>query len=218
VIPFYSVNIIIFDCDSTLSAIEGIDELARRTGVYDQLAPLTRKAMEGETRLEDIYKHRLELIKPSRGDIEWLGQYYVENVVHDAKMVIDTLQQAGKEVHIVSGGILQAISILADYLDIPRHRLHAVDIRHTTSGEYAGYDEASPLCRDGGKKVVCDYLVGEQSTAVIIGDGMTDLEAARDSVQFIGFGGVIRRPAVEAMATDYITDTSLISLISRLLR
>jgi phosphoserine phosphatase len=218
VIPFYCADIIIFDCDSTLTAIEGIDELARQAGVYDQLAPLTRKAMAGETRLDDIYRQRLELIKPSRGDVEWLGHYYVENVVADARTVIDALALAGKEIHIVSGGILRAVSILADHLNISRQYIHAVDVSHTTTGDYAGYEEASPLCRNDGKKIVCNQIVGEKSGAVIIGDGMTDLEAAGDRVQFIGFGGVIRRPAVEAMASDYISDASLISLLPRLLR
>jgi phosphoserine phosphatase len=33
-----------FDCDSTLSRIEGIDELARRAGLEQEIAPLTDAA------------------------------------------------------------------------------------------------------------------------------------------------------------------------------
>ena len=37
-----------FDCDSTLSRLEGIDELASRYGRKDEVALLTEAAMNGE--------------------------------------------------------------------------------------------------------------------------------------------------------------------------
>ena len=39
------INNIIFDCDSTLSSIEGIDELARMSGHEHDIALLTKRAM-----------------------------------------------------------------------------------------------------------------------------------------------------------------------------
>ena len=43
-------KLIAFDCDSTLSAIEGVDELARLAGddVFRQVEDLTNQAMNGE--------------------------------------------------------------------------------------------------------------------------------------------------------------------------
>lgn len=209
-------NIVIFDCDSTLSTIEGIDELARRKGVYEQLAPLTTAAMEGRLRLEDIYKQRLELIRPARPDVEWLGQRYSETLVNDAVPVIDALQRAGKQVHIVSGGIRQAVLQLAVTLGISGQRVHAVDLRFTDAGAYAGYDETAALAKSGGKKVVCRQIVGAQAIAVMVGDGITDLEATQDRIRFIGFGGIVRRPAVESIAPDYITEPTLKPLLALL--
>ncbi len=46
-------QVILFDCDSTLSTIEGIDVLAERAGVVDQVVPLTNAAMDGRLRLEE---------------------------------------------------------------------------------------------------------------------------------------------------------------------
>jgi hypothetical protein len=51
--PAASFRVIFFDCDSTLTTIEGIDELARLKGQYDHIADLTRRAMDGEIKLED---------------------------------------------------------------------------------------------------------------------------------------------------------------------
>jgi len=42
-----SFDVICFDCDSTLSRIEGIDELARRVGMGEEMSKLTDLAMNG---------------------------------------------------------------------------------------------------------------------------------------------------------------------------
>ena len=54
---------VIFDCDSTLSTIEGIDELATLKGQTDHIAELTRQAMDGLVPLEEVYAARLELLE-----------------------------------------------------------------------------------------------------------------------------------------------------------
>ena len=215
--PFYPAEVVIFDCDSTLSAIEGIDELARRAGLYDRLAPLTEAAMDGHIPLDEVYAKRLELIKPSHADVAWLGRRYVETMVQDADTVVTALQKAGKQVHIVSGGLRSAVLMLASRLGVPEGNVHAVDIRFTRAGEYDGFDESSPLCRSGGKKIVCATLAAGRAGAVIIGDAITDREAMQDGIRFIGFGGVVRRDAVEAAADDFIVESTLKAVLERLL-
>ena len=69
---------ICFDCDGTLTRIEGIDELARRSGQEDAIAPLTAAAMEGSLSLEEVYAKRLAVVRPDRDALAWLGQRYVE--------------------------------------------------------------------------------------------------------------------------------------------
>ncbi len=107
---------VLFDCDSTLSAIEGIDELARQAGLYDKLAPLTAAAMEGKLSLEAVYRQRLDAIRPTLAAVAALGECYIRHVVPGAGEVIAALQQSGKRVHIVSGGLRQAVLPLAAYL------------------------------------------------------------------------------------------------------
>lgn len=215
--PFYDVKVVIFDCDSTLSAVEGIDELAARKGVDEQLAPLTTAAMEGRMKLEEIYGHRLALIRPARRDIDWLIHRYIASVVTDAGYVIKNLQESGKEVHIVSGGIRQAVSGLASHLGINDSHVHAVELSFDHEGEYLGYDENSPLTRSGGKRTVCRAIVQSGERAVMVGDGITDLEAGQHGVDFIGFGGVVNRPQIREKAPDFIDGPGLHSLLQRLL-
>ena len=45
---------VIFDCDMTLAAVEGIDELARLKGQAEYIADLTRQAMDGIIPLEEV--------------------------------------------------------------------------------------------------------------------------------------------------------------------
>jgi len=70
---------IIFDFDSTLVAIEGIDELAKIRGVEKQVQTLTTQAMNGETTLEEVFSQRLNLIQPTLSDIQNLSKLYLKN-------------------------------------------------------------------------------------------------------------------------------------------
>ena len=64
---------IVFDCDSTLSSIEGICELAGKEHA-EELERLTAGAMDGTTPLEEVYGRRLELVGPNRADVDRVGR------------------------------------------------------------------------------------------------------------------------------------------------
>ncbi len=210
-------ELVFFDCDSTLSTVEGIDALAERKGVQDVVAPLTRAAMEGRLALDEVYGARLERIRPSRDDIHWLGARYIERMVPGARRCIDVLQRLGKEVHIISGGIQQAVEVLATALDVPAAHVHAVPVLLDTQGQYCAFDSASPLCRSGGKREVCRRLLSKRGPAALVGDGITDLEPADLGIYIVGFGGVARREAVRAQADTFVDSPSLLDTLSSLL-
>lgn len=199
-----SFDVICFDCDSTLSKIEGIDELAKRVGLGDELAELTNAAMNGDVALEAIYAKRLNLIKPSRADIEWLSTLYISELVDGVEVVFKQLAQHNKSVHIISGGLLPAILPLAKILNVPQSHIHAVDIYFDNNGQYLGYDIASPLTKNGGKAVMIESL--KSHNVVMIGDGQTDLEAQKVGAKVIGFGGVISRDAVRNKADFFVEE------------
>ncbi|MFM7296174.1 MAG: HAD-IB family phosphatase, partial [Planctomycetota bacterium] len=140
---------LVFDCDSTLSAIEGIDELAGER--KPEIATLTERAMAGEVPLEAVYGRRLELLRPTRAQVAALGTQYVAHALPHARELIRALQALGKRVCILSGGLRQAIFALSDELRIDSGDVFAVDIFHGRDGSYAGFDEDSPLTRAGGK-------------------------------------------------------------------
>jgi len=217
-IPFRQI---FFDCDSTLSAVEGIDELARAKGLFDEVQRLTNAAMDGEVHLESVYDRRLQLLRPTRGEIRRLEQTYRETVIPDAAAVIAALQFLGKTVFIVSGGLLPAVRPFGEWLGVPAENIRAVDVEYNSlSGEWWDYrkdrwgerpdvqylkHDEGPLVQSTGKIDVVRRLHGEHpGRRLLVGDGISDL-AARPAVdRFIGFGGVVRREAVARAADIFI--------------
>jgi len=208
-----SYDVICFDCDSTLSKIEGIDELAKWAGVGEEMAKLTDLAMNGELPLEAVYAKRLETIQPDRASIEKLGDLYIQEIVEGVEEVFATLLGQGKDVHIISGGLRQAILPLANVLNVPEYHVHAVDILFNADGSYSNFDETSPLARSGGKHDICKQLLNGKKSLVIIGDGKTDMEAKQPGVTVIGFGGVCDRAVVRELADAFVDDADLMAVL-----
>ncbi len=206
-----SFEVVCFDCDSTLSKIEGIDELARRVGLGDELAKLTDAAMNGDVALEDIYGKRLDLIKPNRDAIDWLAEFYIAELVDGVAEVFAELQKHNKTVHIISGGLLPAILPLAKLLNVPVEQVHAVDIYFAENGDYLGYEIESPLAKNGGKAAIIKSL--QSTNTFMIGDGKTDLEAQQVGAKVIGFGGVVNRKLVREHADFFIVDKNLTAVL-----
>ncbi|HXI13104.1 MAG TPA: HAD-IB family phosphatase [Thermoanaerobaculia bacterium] len=207
--PFYQT--LFLDVDSTLVTIEGIDALA--DGDL-RIAALTEAAMNGEIPLEEVYRQRLELIRPTRLAIDRLGQQYLDAMLPDVDEVLMTLRDAGVNLQLITAGIEQAVLPLATKLGIARGSVHAVALRFTAEGEYLDFNRASHLTRSGGKEtVVRDIRARRHGRAAFVGDGMTDLET-KDAVDlFIGFGGVKIRESVRAGADFYLTEPRLAALI-----
>jgi len=129
--PIWPVaNVVIFDCDSTLSTIEGIDELARMTGHEYDVAQLTKRAMEGDLPLESVYGHRLVTVNPTQEQVREIAKHYRETVVPDAREVVDALQKMGTEVFIVRSGLIEPVRDFGVWLGVPRDHIFAVNMEY----------------------------------------------------------------------------------------
>ncbi len=212
-----SFDIVCFDCDSTLSKIEGIDECAKRVGLGDAMAKLTEAAMNGQLPLEAVYERRLQLIQPNKAAIAAIADLYLAEIVDGVVEVFTTLQQHGKQIHIISGGLRQAILPLACFLNIPEVCVHAVDIYFNADGSYRDFNRASPLSKNGGKALICQEISKKSQAMVLIGDGKTDLEAQSVGVKVIGFGGVVARQIVAEQADFYVAERSLMAVLGHIL-
>ncbi len=207
---------VIFDCDSTLSAIEGIDELA--AGHREAIEALTNSAMRGEVPLETVYGARLELIRPTRDAVDALGARYIAAAVPDVRETLRALRAHGVVVKVLSGGLRQAILPFAAWLGLSDDDVAAVDLHFHPDGRYAGFDQASPLGRSGGKRAVVDsWRASLPRPIMMVGDGITDLEARPAVDRFVAYAGVVDRPAVTAAADTVIRTPSLLPILQEIL-
>lgn len=219
-------RLVIFDCDSTLSTIEGIDELARMTGTEHDIAVLTKRAMEGDVPLESVYGHRLVTAQPTRGQVQAIARRYRETVIADAKAVVTALQGLGSQVFIVSGGLIEPVRDFGRWLGVPREHIFAVSMAYDQlAGRWwrywdrpGGRDEGarylaveeSPLTATLGKNRVIERIRERHpGRAMLIGDGGSDLEARSSVDLFVGFGGVAYRQRVAEASPVYLRTAHL---------
>jgi phosphoserine phosphatase len=206
-----------FDCDSTLTRIEGIDELARCVGREAEIASLTEAAMNGDIPLEEIYGKRLDIVRPDKAALAWLAERYVEEMVSGAVETITTLRRHSKAVYVVTSGLLQAVVEFACILGLAPAQVHAVEVHFDATGGYQGFDSSSPLCRSDGKALICRKLAAEHGIVVMVGDGVTDLAARAGGAYVVGYGGVIHRDTMLQEADCYISSPLLTATLAALL-
>lgn len=206
--PFATV---LFDCDSTLSAIEGVDELLAFAPkeLRADIATLTTKAMEGTLPLAEVYETRLRLLAPRREQLDRIGELYVARLVPDAADLVAALQFLGKHVGIVSGGLAIPVLAVAKHLAIPAANVHAVPLGFDERGHYVDFDRSSPLWRNRGKIEIVRALPAARRPVAFVGDGVTDLEVQGTADLFVGFGGVASRAAVRERAEVFVASPSL---------
>jgi len=201
------MKLICLDCDSTLSAIEGVDELARLRGseVFAHVEAMTRTAMDGGIRVEDAFSRRLDIIRPRREDAAAVGRLYLETIEPTAARTVAELARRGWTPVIISGGFRQAIQPLAARLGIAR--VEAVDLIFEADGSYRGFDTTFPTTRSGGKPEIIRRLRSELAPeqTVMVGDGASDLETKPEVDLFVGFGRYTLREKVRREAERFIT-------------
>lgn len=221
-------DLIFFDCDSTLSTIEGIDELAKLKGKEGRVGLLTDKAMNGELDLAEVYGKRLRAIRPTRAQLKAVEERYWETIVEDAQEVIAALHFLNKHVFIISGGLIDAVRGFGRRLGVDPHQIRAVELEYNElSGEWWRYHEPQaqqsqtyldynegPLTVSSGKPAIIKELAGDlHGRRMMIGDGSSDLATKSVVDLFIGYGGVVARDKVKSGSEVFVESTSLACIL-----
>lgn len=211
------ISAVIFDCDGTLSSIEGIDELAKINDVSDIVQRLTQEAMGKTGMRPDLYKKRLDLVRPSHRQIETIGQAYINHQVPDVFDVIQIFKRLKKSIYIISAGLLPAVTIFGNYLQIPPENIFAVDIQFDNTGNYLDFDQQSPMIKKYGKREIVEQIKLQHSNTAYIGDGLTDYEVYDLVTRFVGYGGAFYREHLAKLCEFYIKTLSMSALLPLLL-
>ncbi len=221
---------VFFDCDSTLTAVEGIDALAEVVGKKWRVEVLTQAAMNGDLDLEDVYEKRLRAVRPTRQQVRQIRQVYKRHTVEDAAAVIDILQSLGHQVYIISGGLAEPVMEFGLHLGVPRQNIRAVGVNYNQlsgrwwenyAGEerYLAYEEGALTVSEGKAQIVRELMGNQRGRTLLVGDGQSDLLAgtAVDPPVinlFVGYGGVTTREHVLAAAPAFIHSHSLTPVLA----
>ncbi len=162
-------------------------------------------------------------MRPTQQQVLDIRRSYKRHVVEDAARVITALQGLGHKVYIISGGLPEPVEEFGIYLGIPRERIRAVGlIYNDLSGRwwersderrYLAHQEGALTVSSGKAQIVRELLGGQRGRSMLVGDGYSDLLAGEAVELFVGYGGVVARPKVQAAAPAYVTCPSLAPLL-----
>ncbi len=208
------IDAFVFDCDGTLSFIEGIEVLADENGVGKRIQELTEYAMSEAGITSSLYKERLDLVKPSYHQVVSLGEKYFTQRVSDIVKLIETLHSLGKAVYIVSAGVNPAVKLFGEMLGVDANHVVAVDLQFADDGTYRDYDATALPAQKDGKRIVAQHLKQQHPRLIWIGDGMNDMAVKPEVARFIGYGGAFYRKKIAELSDYYIRSQSIAPVLA----
>ena len=213
-------RLLLFDFDSTLVTIEGLDVLASKLPPdgHAAIEALTEAAMGGTLDFAASFSKRLEILRPSRADCDWVAEQYMAAISPGAVDAIRELARDGWTFAVVSGGLRASIHPIARHLfaGVNFEGVFANDVdfendsgnaEEASAGAFGGVAAGSMVSLGLTKSSVADDFRrrGGFSTICLLGDGANDAEAAASVDIFLCYTGVARRPAVVARAAAEVT-------------
>lgn len=212
-----SHNVLIFDFDSTLVAVESLDELSKIVldGAIDKdervrtIRQITDAGMAGEIGFEESLSKRFAQIKPHQSDIQQLVEKLLDSVSVSVWKYESFLKQNADDIWIVSGGFKDFIDPVAIYFGISPDHVIANQMVWGEDGYAVGYDTSLPLAHDNGKVAAIKALnFSSDVDVVMVGDGMTDYAVyeARLAGKFIAYTENVRREAVAERSDFEVSD------------
>lgn len=214
-----SAQAVCFDIDCTLAMNDQLDLLAEFMGVGGDVARVTNHAMDGSMSLEAALEERLRIINCTPADIRaFLDAHPAGSRLSPGGLeLVQALQARGVAVYLLSGGFRELCLPIAEALGVPRKNVFANRMMWQCDDDtgmptrLVGFDLAEPTGKQRGKAKAIAQLRERYpyETIVMVGDGITDLEAVQETGGadiFIGYGGVVKRQAV-ADAADWFVDS-----------
>ncbi len=205
-----SVKLLISDMDSTLIAIECVDEIAERVGIKAEVAAITEAAMRGELDFESSLKKRVGLLKDL--PIHELECVYEERLELNpgAETLIAGLKQKGIRFALVSGGFTFFTERLKAELGLDFAHANVLAIADgkltgTIDGDIiTAHTKAAYLLE------LCETLNISPKQAIAVGDGANDLEMMKLAGLSVAYHA---KPTVRAQADTQLNIRGLDAIL-----
>jgi len=204
-------KLIAIDMDSTLIAVESIDEVADMLQIKPQAAEITLKTMRGEISFEYSLTQRTALLQGLHTDK--LQKVYDERIQLNpgAEIMLKKAKAAGIKTMVISG----SFSFFTDRI---KERLQldyaAANVFETQDNKLTGKLLGTIIGRKGKAetlKRVCRELGISGKEVIAIGDGANDLDMMAEAGVSVAYHA---KPIVQQQATYSINYTGLDSVIN----
>ncbi|MBF6057141.1 MULTISPECIES: phosphoserine phosphatase SerB [Thiomicrorhabdus] len=191
------IGLMISDMDSTLIAIECIDEIADFIQVKPQVSAITEAAMRGELNFEESLTQRVALLKGLEYDA--LQRVYDERLTLNpgAEQWIKGLKKQQIKFALVSGGFTFFTDRLKERLNIDFARANVLaeeddKLSGSVVGSIVGAQAKADFLQE-----LCDTLQIDLAQTVAVGDGANDLLMMKKAGLSVAYHA---KPAVQAEA------------------
>jgi phosphoserine phosphatase len=204
-------GLVAMDMDSTLLAIESIDEIADMHGVKPQVSEITQRTMRGEIVFAESLRQRTALLRDL--DEDALQRVYDERVrlSPGAEKMLQRMKSAGVRTMVISGGFTFFTDRIKVKLDLDYAAANTLEV---ADGKLTGKVLGEIIGAHGKAEVlkkVRDQLGLKREQVIAIGDGANDLKMLEEAGVSIAYHA---KPIVQENATYAINHVGLDGVVN----
>ena len=205
------IKLVAMDMDSTLVAIETIDEIAAMQGIRQQVADITASTMRGEMDFAESLRRRAALLQGL--DEQALYTVYNERMKLNpgAEILLQHCKQNGIRTMLISGGFTFFTDRLAKKLGLDYTAANTLEI---VGGRLTGSVPGTIIGAEGkadALRRVMNELELVPAQVMAIGDGANDLAMMAVAGTSVGYHA---KPVVQEKATYSLNHTGLDGVIA----
>ena len=207
-VSLHRPGMVMMDMDMTAVQIEGIDELARELGVYEEVSRLTEQAMQGHMDFAQSLRRRVAALAGGDADVI---QAVRERMPETPGLpeLMELLHRHGFQVGIASGGFTQLISRLDERYGLDFIRANTLEVADgRLTGRLCG-DIVDAAAKAAGFAEMQRQFGLPREQTVCLGDGANDLQMLELAGLGVAYHG---KPAVVAAARFCLRCSSLHAL------